>query len=226
MKDTQLLQVQAYDYLIDLIKKGELEFGKIYSLNKMAQKAGVSRTPFRDAVLCLEQERYLDVFPSKGFALHNMTREDIIETYQIRNAIEVYCLKQLTLNLNTSRGQEYFLKLSQKIANQQEIIQTTYSNEDFGRKDYEFHRSIVQYTANESMLEIYRRFMYRIFWLNVTSFSKEGRMADTITEHMTFLEMMQTGDLHGLETLTEHHLTVAQDINLQLLEQHPTQPMI
>ena len=30
-------------------------------------------------------------------------------------------------------------------------------------KDYEFHRSIVQYVDNESMLEIYRRFMYRIF---------------------------------------------------------------
>lgn len=218
MKDTQLLQVQAYDYLIDLIKKGELEFGKIYSLNKMAQKSGFSRTPFRDAVLCLEQERYVDIFPSKGFALHSMTEEDILETYQLRSAIEVYCIKQLTRNLETPRGQEYFLKLSGKIADQQEIIQTTHSNEDFGRKDYEFHRSIVQYTANESMLEIYRRFMYRIFWLNVTSFSKEGRMADTIMEHRDFLEMMKNQDFHGLEQLTEHHLNVAQDINLQLLK--------
>lgn len=220
MKDTQLLQVQAYDYLIDLIKKGELEFGKIYSLNKMAEKSGFSRTPFRDAVLCLEQERYVDIFPSKGFALHSMTEEDILETYQLRNAIEVYCIKQLTRSLDTPRGQEYFHKLSGKIADQQEIIQTTHSNEDFGRKDYEFHRSIVQYMANESMLEIYRRFMYRIFWLNVTSFSKEGRMADTITEHMDFLEMMKNQDFRGLEQLTEHHLNVAQDINLQLLRKN------
>lgn len=55
MKESQSLQGQAYDYLIEMIKDGELEAGKIYSLNQMAQKAGVSRTPFRDAVLRLEQ---------------------------------------------------------------------------------------------------------------------------------------------------------------------------
>ena len=70
MKEPQFLQAQAYDYLIDLIKKGELQTGEIYSLNQMAKNAGVSRTPFRDAVLRLEQERYIDIYPSKGFALH------------------------------------------------------------------------------------------------------------------------------------------------------------
>ena len=87
MKEIQSLQGQAYDYLIEMIKDGGLEAGKIYSLNQMAKKAGVSRTPFRDAVLRLEQERYLDILPSKGFTLHSMTKEDIHETYQIRNAI-------------------------------------------------------------------------------------------------------------------------------------------
>lgn len=217
MKETQLLQVQAYDYLIGMIKKGELQSGEIYSLNQMAKRAGVSRTPFRDAVLRLEQERYIDILPSKGFMLHNMTAEDILETYQIRDAIEVYCFKQLSTHLNTERGQEYFLKLSNKVQKQKEIFHTTHSIEDFGRKDYEFHRSIVQYVGNESMLEIYRRFMYRIFWLNVTSFSKEGRMADTITEHTTLLKLTEDHDFRRLEAMIVHHLLIAQEINLQLL---------
>lgn len=218
MKETQLLQSQAYDYLIDMIKKGELEAGEIYSLNQMAKKLGFSKTPFRDAVLRLEQERYVDVLPSKGFALHKMTEEDIIETYQIRNAIEVYCFKQLSIHLDTPRGQEFLQKLYKKVESQKKIEQTTHSNEDFGRKDYEFHRSIVQYVGNESMLEIYRRFMYRIFWLNVTSFSREGRMSDTTKEHLSLLEMVQNHDIYGLEKLIEHHLTIAQNINLELLQ--------
>ena len=53
MKEIQSLQGQAYDYLIEMIKDGGLEAGKIYSLNQMAKKAGVSRTPFRDAVLLI-----------------------------------------------------------------------------------------------------------------------------------------------------------------------------
>lgn len=218
MKETQLLQTQAYDYLIDLIKKGELQPDTIYSLNKLAKESGFSRTPFRDAVLCLEQERYLDVLPSKGFVLHKITKEDIVETYQIRSAIEIYCFKQLSRHLETERGQQYYAKLSSKVNSQEKIARTTCSTEDFGRKDYEFHRSLVQYVGNASMLEIYRRFMYRIFWLNVTSFSRDGRMEETITEHNAFLRMLREQDMTGLEDMVEHHLTTAQNINLTLLE--------
>ena len=106
----------------------------------MAQEAGVSRTPFRDAVLRLEQERYIDIFPSKGFTLHKMTAEDILETYQLRFALETYCFKQLSIYLDTERGQQYYAKLAGKVDSQREIIATSHNNEDFARKDYEFHR--------------------------------------------------------------------------------------
>lgn len=218
MKEPQLLQTKAYDYLINLIKKGELETDKIYSLNQLAKEAGFSKTPFRDAVLRLEQERYIDILPSRGFTLHKMSKEDIIETYQMRNAIEIYCSKQLALHLDTPRGQEYFNKLSTKIELQKEIRNTTHSEEDFGRKDYEFHRSIVQYVDNESMLEIYRRFMYRIFWLTVTSFSQKGRMDEAINEHISLLNMIQAQDLTALEKLIMHHLDVPQKITLSLIQ--------
>lgn len=217
MKEPLFLQTQAYDYLINLIKNGDLQPNVIYSLNQMAKEMGISRTPLRDAVLRLEQERYVDMLPSKGFILHKMTREDILETYQLRSAIELYCFKQLSQGLATPRGQEYFAKLSKKVAMQKEIASTTRCNEDFGRKDYEFHRSAVQYVGNESMLEIYRRFMYRIFWLNVTSFSQEGRMDDTMAEHEKILTLIENHDMAELEALMEHHLTIAQDINLNLL---------
>lgn len=218
MKDSQMLQAQAYDYLIEMIKNGKLENGKIYSINKLAQESGVSKTPFRDAVLRLEQERYIDIYPSKGFALHTMTQEDIIETYQIRNAIEIYCFKHLSEHLDTPRGKEYFEKLQKKVILQKKIANTSHSSEDFARKDYEFHRSVVQYVGNSSMLEIYRRFMYRIFWLNVTSFTKDGRMDDTIIEHENLLTMIKKQDYSSLETLINHHLLIAQDINLDLLK--------
>lgn len=218
MKKPQFLQNVAYDYLIDAIKKRELVPGTIYSLNQMAQVIGISKTPLRDAVLRLEQERYIDILPSKGFVLHQMTAEDILETYQLREAIEYYCLKILMQHLDTPRAQFYLKKLTQKIELQKEIFATTRSNEAFARKDYEFHRSMVQYVDNKTMLDMYRSFMFRIFWLNVTSFSREGRMEDTIQEHSSILDKIRQNDLSGLEHDLENHLITAQDINLDLLE--------
>ena len=217
MKETQLLQSKAYDHLIGLIKDGKLKEGEYYSLNKMAQEAGVSRTPFRDAVLRLEQERYIDIFPSKGFTLHKMTAEDILETYQLRFALETYCFKQLSIYLDTERGQQYYAKLAGKVDSQREIIATSHNNEDFARKDYEFHRSIIQFVGNESMLEIYRRFMYRIFWQTATSFLQKGRMEDTVKEHQMILDLIREHKLSDLEALIKEHLNIAQEINLKLM---------
>ena len=62
MKSTQLLQSKAYDYLKDLILNDKLEHGVIYSQKKVAEELGISKTPLRDAVLRLEQERYIDVY--------------------------------------------------------------------------------------------------------------------------------------------------------------------
>lgn len=218
MKETQMLQSIAYDHLIGLIKDGKLTEGEYYSLNKMAREAGVSRTPFRDAVLRLEQERYIDIFPSKGFTLHKMTQDDIIETYQLRFALETYCFKELSVHLDTERGQEYYTKLSGKVSSQEGIIATSHNNEDFARKDYEFHRSVVQFVGNASMLEIYRRFMYRIFWQTATSFLQEGRMEETVKEHQQILWMVKEQKLSELEELIKYHLDIAQKINLKLIK--------
>lgn len=217
MRDTQMLQDKAYEYLIEMIKQGELESDRIYSLNKMSNDLGISRTPFRDAVMRLAQDRYIDILPSKGFVLHKLTREDIEETYEIRHAIESYCMKQLAIHVDTARGKQYYDKICGKVKLQEEIIQTSKSAEDFGRKDYEFHRSIVQYVDNNAMLEIYRSFMYRIFWLNVTSFQRPGRMEETVMEHSRLLTLIRDKNLAALDALLEEHLTTPKEINLQLL---------
>ena len=43
-------------------------------------------------------------------------------------------------------------------------------------------------------------------------------MDDTMTEHEQILSFIQNHDMEGLEQLMEHHLTIAQQINLNILE--------
>lgn len=218
MKEAITLQQHAYHYLIEAIRSGKLKTDVIYSLNQMSQEIGISKTPFRDAVLRLEQEHYVDILPSKGFVVHKMTEQDIIETYQMREAIEFFCIKQLSSNMNTERGKRYYEKLVGKVKSQIEIMATSKDSEEFARKDYEFHRSLVQYVGNETMLEIYRQFMYRIFWFIVTSFHKTGRMEETVKEHQFLLDMIEKQDFSHLETLLSEHLETAKEINIKLLK--------
>ena len=55
------LQEKAYEFLKNKITRGELEHGKFYSETKMAAEIGISRTPFKDALVRLSQDRYIDI---------------------------------------------------------------------------------------------------------------------------------------------------------------------
>lgn len=216
MKEIQLLQSKAYDYLKDLIINDKLEHGIIYSQKKAADELGISKTPLRDAVLRLEQERYIDVYPSKGFVIHEMEESEIRETYQLRSALETYCLRKLISEPESTKAKKCMDALKDNMEIQDAIIKTSASGRDFARKDYEFHRTVVEYQENATMLHLYKDYMHRIFWLTVLSFTQKGRMTDTLNEHHRMIEAIQNGDKIALEEILENHLLVAEDINLRL----------
>ena len=88
MEMAKSLQQQAYEHLKDLIYQDFFSYDQIYSETRVAKEMGISRTPMRDAIHRLSQEHFLDIIPSKGFCLHQMNRQDIQETFQVRSAIE------------------------------------------------------------------------------------------------------------------------------------------
>lgn len=218
MKNTQMLQDKAYNFLIEQIKSGALIPGKFYSLNQFSKDFNFSKTPLRDAVLRLDEERYLDLVPSKGFCIHELSEQEITETYQIREAFECYCLEALSNGLDSERGQTYFHKLQSKIDAQKEIFSSTEDHEAFAQKDYEFHRSMIQYVGNAIMLDFYRKLMYRISRMTGLSFSREGRMKEALNEHIQILEAVRAKDIPQIKALICHQTRTAKSINLDLIK--------
>ena len=91
MSDYKTLNIIAYEHLRNMIYAGELEFNRVYSETKLASQLSISRTPIRDALNRLSQERYIDIIPNRGFTLHIPTREDAAAAYHLRLMTESYC---------------------------------------------------------------------------------------------------------------------------------------
>ena len=218
MKNTQMLQDKAYNFLIEQIKNGELENGKFYSLNQFSKDFNFSKTPLRDAVLRLDEEGYLDLVPSKGFCIHELSEQEITETYQIREAFESYCLEELSEGLDTERGRYYWNKLQSKIDAQREIFESTGDHEAFAQKDYEFHRSMIQYVGNAMMLSFYRKLMYRISQLTGLSFEKTGRMEEALNEHIAMMSAVKEKNISKINELIFTQTRTAKAINLHIIK--------
>lgn len=208
------LQTKAYDYIKDLILKDAFAYDTIYSETKISKEIGVSRTPMRDALHRLAQERYIDIIPSKGFCIHQMTKQDIIETFQIRSAIEGYCTVQIAKDHKEDRSQKLFRELDYIMEKQRKILETTQDISAFVEYDNQFHIEIVSSLNNRTFHELFGSYLFQIKRLAVLSLGHPGRMQETIEEHSAILKAMRSGNLAEIYSVTMKHMETPKGLNL------------
>lgn len=212
------LNEQAYDHLQKLITDGQLSYHEIYSETKLAKELGISRTPFRDAIHRLAQEGYIDIIPSKGFRLHQITERDVIETFQIRTALETYCTMQIARNVkeeNNAGLRSFFKELDWLMENMKEVMENDQGIDEFCEYDFRFHRKIIDYLENEQFSSVFASFLYRMKRLAKLSLQHEGRMAQTVEEHQAILDAMKNGDTEHIYEITMVHMDRPRGINLE-----------
>ena len=212
------LQTKAYEHIKGLILNNAFEYDTIYSETKIAAEIGVSRTPMRDALHRLAQERYIDIIPSKGFCLHQMTRQDVIDTFQIRSAIEGYCTLQITKDFQTKEANKLFTTLERLIEKQKKIYNRDKNISEFVEFDNQFHIEIVSYMRNETFNSLFGSYLFQIKRLAVLSLEHAGRMEETLREHEDILNTMKSGDISDIYFVTMKHMETPKGINLSDLE--------
>lgn len=209
------LNEQAYEHLRNMITSNQLSYHKIYSETKISKELGISRTPFRDAVHRLAQEGYIDIIPSKGFRLHQLSRQDVNETFQVRSALETYCTMMITRSYLLPESQALFKELHRIMEQMRAIMNTSHSIEEFCAYDFQFHEQIIHYLDNDQLSSIFGIYTYRMKKLALLSLSHKGRMLDTYKEHMDILHAMETGDRQNIYEITLRHMDVPRGINLE-----------
>ena len=162
-----------------------------------------------------KRQGYIDIIPSKGFTLHQLTKKDVDETFQVRSALETYCTFQISKQADTMNAKKLFLELDLIMENLKRILETTQSIEEFSEYDFQFHTKIVQYLNNEQFVSIFATFMYRMKKLAVLSLSHEGRMQNTYDEHLAILNAMKRGDTEHIYEITLNHMDTPRDLNLE-----------
>jgi len=98
MVQVKTLKEQVYQYLRDRIQEGELQPGSWINMEQISKKLGISVTPLRDALLRLETEGFVSVFPRRGIRVNRLTGEDIRNAYQIIGSLEAAALLECVRN--------------------------------------------------------------------------------------------------------------------------------
>lgn len=209
------LHEQAYDYVKKMIYLEEFQEGVIYSETKIAEEIGISRTPIRDALQRLSQEGFIDIIPSKGFKIREISENDIIELFQIRTAIEGFCTFLIASEYKEPRAQEIIKQLEGFLSQQQKILDTDCDIHAFVEVDQNFHLKIVNYANNNEFNKLFDHYMYKIKKLAILSLEHEGRIQATLQEHINIFNAISSGNISEAFTATLVHMETPKHINLE-----------
>jgi len=197
---TTSLADQVFEKLEDDIVYGVYKRGEILTELKLAQNLGVSRTPIREALRRLEQERLI-ADTGKGSMVMGITQEDLFDIFDVRQHIEGLASYYAAKNI-TPKGVDELTNL----LDLQEFYQNKHNNSRLQTADDEFHAVICRLSNRnviiDTLIPLHRKTrLYRKIALE-----DQERAPNSVREHRKILEAIISGDAELARDLTSKHI--------------------
>ena len=146
----EALTNQAYEYLYQKIVSCEYLPGQELNEKQLLEETSFGRTPLREALLMLQAENLIDIFPRKGMRITPFTEKNIDDLYQTRKLIEpTVCRKYITM-YSKSRLLEF-----------QDLFEKAENGPDYDefQIDTSFHSYLIDITGNSILMNMYHSVM-------------------------------------------------------------------
>jgi len=198
----------VFETLKEAILTGKFEPKERLMEIKLADQLGVSRTPVREAIRKLELEGLVVMEPRKGAYVSDISFKDIIDTLEVREALETFAVK-LAVEKNKVEDISEIEKLNLS-------FQNAYKNKDVKKMvecDTEIHKAIINLSENRKLIsfmeelnEIMQRF--RLIFFNET-YNPER----IDQEHQDVIKAIKNKDMEKAQDAMRNHLrTLKEDI--------------
>lgn len=194
---------QIFDELEKAILTGEYERGDILTEIKLSEKMGVSRTPIREALRRLDQERIIEI-TAKGAKVIGINDRDIADIYDIRLRIE-----GMASFLAAQRRSEEDLQRLKQILDLQEFYTKKEDADQIKNYDSEFHLALYQISQCPTLLDTLEPLHRKVIKFRKVSVAHPGRALKSFAEHKAIYDAIAEGDAINAEKLTCEHIANA-----------------
>ncbi len=194
---------QVFERLENDIIQGIFPKGEILTELKLAEQLGVSRTPIREALRRLEQERLIED-AGKGSRVLGISEEDVKDIMNIREHIEGLASYYATVNI-TPEGIEQL----QHIIDLMDFYYDKWDVEHLRRADDDFHDAICRLSKRsvikDTLLPLHRKTRrYRKI-----AMEDKTRATCTLQEHHEIFDAIKAGNADLAKALAETHIVKA-----------------
>jgi DNA-binding GntR family transcriptional regulator len=203
--DTTLTKTPAADRVYAHVKAAILdrtyEGGALLTEGEVADAVGVSRTPVREALLRLQAEGLLRLYPKKGALVLPVSAQEVEDVLEARALVETF-----------TAGKAYAHRQS-LAATLEPLLEEMRRHRDSAEPralmeaDRVFHAAIVEAAGNAVLTRFYTGLRDRQLCMGVAAMRAEPEwMAQVVDEHAAILAALKQGDEEAFTARVSSHV--------------------
>jgi DNA-binding GntR family transcriptional regulator len=192
---------QVYGSLRDGIVAGTLEPGRRLSENELAELLGVSRTPVREALIRLRDERLVEIVPQLGTFVSRISLRAMADAQFIREALECAAIR-----LAAERAQPGDVAALDAIVRRQREVVEAAELDRFHALDDELHSAFCALSGHGMAWSIAHRASGHLVRVRRLSLPQPGYLEEMVAEHEQVVDALRGNDPVAAERTLRDHL--------------------
>jgi DNA-binding GntR family transcriptional regulator len=195
------LRDKAYKEIKSKIIHLQLKPGEKIFENEIAKGLEISRTPVREALLILENEKLVECDGRRGFVVKKLRKEEVDEYFSMRTALEAFAAPLIIERITASEIEE----LKKNVAEAQGYLEMN----DFiniVRCETEFHHILWGSARSEIFFQIISGLSDKFQWIRAIALSPQGSCRQSIDEHEIIITLIEKKDLDELQKFMARHI--------------------
>ncbi|AXG78811.1 GntR family transcriptional regulator [Streptomyces paludis] len=192
---------RVYSHIKEAVLDRRYEGGTLLTEGELAEAVGVSRTPVREALLKLEVEGLIKLYPKKGALVLAVSAQEIADVVETRLLVEEFAVrKAVPASAPFLARLEELLEEQRGRAEEGDLAAVAVS-------DRSFHAEIVRNAGNQILSKLYDQLRDRQLRMGVAVMEAHpDRIAKNVTEHAELLEAIRAGDADGAAACVRRHV--------------------
>ncbi|MCX5907337.1 MAG: GntR family transcriptional regulator [Deltaproteobacteria bacterium] len=215
ISDFLLLKDKVYDAIKTRIIDLTLAPKEQLVEQRLAEELGVSKSPIREALLRLETDGLVYTLPFKGCFVAEITPQDLQHIFQLREALETYCLRLAGKNYSA----ENFSGIRSILSKGEAAVRGNHFEHCYSINT-EFHDTLILTAKNPKIQRIYMTLRDHLDRYRNIASRIRGRVRKSHREHILIVEALEKRDLVQSEKYLSDHLRSVLDDLLRSKEFH------
>ena len=208
-------RAHVYTTLRDAIVSAQLAPGRQISENELAALLGVSRTPIREALQRLREERLVAIVPQLGTFVTHISEAAVSDAQFVREALECAAIRGTAL-----RARDADLGALEAIIRRQDAAREANDFDRFYTLDDELHHLLCDLSGHDIAWALSQRAKGHLNRIRRLSMPEPGYMMEMIAEHRAVVSAVAAHDPDDAEDKLRHHLRMVLS-NLPAIREQP-----